>query len=87
MKTVFEVYECNCCSSIENYFYIKKNLDKNDCLSGPCYNGGKCIDGHDSFICICERGFYGPTCAERKGYMQRNWHALDDIFFRRALKI
>ena len=42
----------------------------NNCDSGPCQNGGRCIDGIDDFTCMCtdsSSGFYtGKTCSEGK---------------------
>ena len=42
----------------------------NNCDSGPCQNGGRCIDGIDDFTCMCtdsSSGYYaGKTCSEGK---------------------
>ena len=37
-------------------------LDVDECASWPCNNGGRCIDGIDSFTCHCLSGFTGDQC-------------------------
>ena len=46
------------------FFLMFSDID--ECLSSPCVNGGNCMDGIDSFTCVCIPGFTGPTCAIRK---------------------
>lgn len=36
--------------------------DINDCESNPCRNGGTCIDGVNSYKCICSDGWEGAYC-------------------------
>ena len=36
--------------------------DANECQSNPCQNGGTCIDGINSYDCVCPSGFDGPQC-------------------------
>lgn len=36
--------------------------DINDCISDPCGNGGTCIDGVNSFQCLCHDGWQGQLC-------------------------
>ena len=33
-----------------------------ECISAPCDNGGLCIDGFNSYVCICPDGWTGLTC-------------------------
>ncbi|NXQ85985.1 FBLN7 protein, partial [Nyctibius grandis] len=33
-----------------------------DCSSNPCANGGTCVDGNQSYRCLCLRGWSGPSC-------------------------
>ena len=39
-------------------------VDQDSCSSGPCLNGGTCINamGLDTFICECLNTHTGPTC-------------------------
>ena len=39
-------------------------LDADDCLSGPCMNGGVCTDLSDGYECQCHYGFKGDNCEE-----------------------
>uniref|UniRef100_A0A8C6M1M7 Delta-like protein n=1 Tax=Nothobranchius furzeri TaxID=105023 RepID=A0A8C6M1M7_NOTFU len=40
--------------------YCHENV--NDCASSPCKNGGTCIDGINSFECVCPDGWEGTIC-------------------------
>ena len=33
-----------------------------ECTSLPCNNDGLCVDGDDSFVCVCPPGFTGLVC-------------------------
>eukprot|EP00075_Anas_platyrhynchos_P032927 XP_027322180.1 fibulin-7-like [Anas platyrhynchos] len=33
-----------------------------DCASNPCANGGTCVDGNQSYTCLCPRGWSGTSC-------------------------
>lgn len=37
--------------------------DIDDCASNPCENGGTCVDGIQSWRCVCVPGYIGQTCA------------------------
>ncbi|XP_052813417.1 uncharacterized protein LOC128240703 isoform X7 [Mya arenaria] len=41
--------------------------DSNMCRSSPCQNGGVCMDGIRSYICICPDDFFGDTCSKHCG--------------------
>ena len=41
-------------------------LDIDECASKPCLNGGKCVDGINSFTCKCAPGFMGKNCEKSK---------------------
>ena len=41
-------------------------LDIDECASKPCLNGGKCVDGINSFTCKCAAGFMGKNCEKSK---------------------
>ena len=49
-------------NSILNYLFLIADVD--DCDPNPCLNRGKCVDGVDSYICKCPRGFAGVNCDE-----------------------
>ena len=36
------------------------NID--DCVTGPCMNGGTCVDGLMSYSCQCPVGYTGANC-------------------------
>ncbi|XP_032556735.1 fibulin-7-like [Chiroxiphia lanceolata] len=33
-----------------------------DCSSNPCANSGTCVDGDQSYTCLCPPGWSGPSC-------------------------
>ncbi|NXX40447.1 FBLN7 protein, partial [Tricholaema leucomelas] len=33
-----------------------------DCSSNPCANSGTCVDGDQSYTCLCPQGWSGPSC-------------------------
>ncbi|XP_030326655.1 fibulin-7-like [Strigops habroptila] len=33
-----------------------------DCSSNPCANSGTCVDGNQSYMCLCPRGWSGLSC-------------------------
>ncbi|NXC69803.1 FBLN7 protein, partial [Anhinga anhinga] len=33
-----------------------------DCSSNPCANSGTCVDGNQSYTCLCPQGWSGPSC-------------------------
>ena len=37
-------------------------IDIDDCASNPCQNDGSCIDGINSYECICVDGWSGENC-------------------------
>ena len=40
-------------------------LDYDECTSGPCLNGGTCVNGKRKFSCICPRTHKGRICEGR----------------------
>ena len=46
-----------------NFFFSK---DINECASSPCKNDGTCIDGLNTFTCICTEGYSGDDCDTSK---------------------
>ncbi|XP_076265474.1 protocadherin-like wing polarity protein stan isoform X1 [Rhynchophorus ferrugineus] len=45
------------------------------CSSGPCQNGGTCLEGWAVFKCKCQEGFGGRDCSEKIGLP---WHFSGD---------
>ena len=36
--------------------------DIDECASSPCQNGGTCIDGINTYTCVCIPGHAGDNC-------------------------
>ena len=36
--------------------------DIDDCSPSKCMNGGTCVDGVNSYKCLCPRGYTGTDC-------------------------
>ena len=36
--------------------------DIDDCVGNPCINNGVCIDGANTYTCLCAAGFEGANC-------------------------
>ena len=41
-------------------------VDIDECASGPCLNGGTCVDEIDSYTCNCQPGYNGTNCENGK---------------------
>ena len=41
--------------------------DVDECASGPCLNGGSCVDLVGNFTCLCSEPFAGPRCETGNG--------------------
>ena len=37
-------------------------IDKDECESDPCSNGGTCENRKNAFSCICPAGYNGTNC-------------------------
>ncbi|KDR14826.1 Neural-cadherin [Zootermopsis nevadensis] len=57
-------YECTCGEGRIVAPDGKGCTDKNECLEGPCLNGGTCIneDPQLRYRCVCPEGFWGENC-------------------------
>ncbi len=42
-------------------------IDIDECHTNPCHNGGTCIDGLNSFTCVCLPSYAGALCEQGKG--------------------
>ena len=38
------------------------DLEIDRCASSPCKNGGTCVDGINSYTCLCKLGYTGDHC-------------------------
>jgi hypothetical protein len=58
-ETSLDAYGCRCADGFAGH-----NCDRNfdECLSGPCLNGGNCVDMIGDFDCDCLPGWTGVTC-------------------------
>ncbi|XP_062865931.1 protein jagged-1a isoform X2 [Trichomycterus rosablanca] len=52
-------FSCDCQDGFTGT-YCHENI--NDCESGPCRNGGTCIDKVNAYQCICADGWEGADC-------------------------
>ncbi|XP_072431088.1 cubilin [Chiloscyllium punctatum] len=43
---------------------VQTILQRRACKSGPCQNGGRCLDLIDSFFCLCPSNWKGLTCSD-----------------------
>ena len=41
---------------------VVRMLNRNNCASNPCQNGGTCTDTYRGFICQCPDNWEGETC-------------------------
>ena len=45
---------------INRLIYISANID--DCEFITCSYNGECVDGNQTYSCICNQGYTGPDC-------------------------
>ncbi|XP_051534770.1 protocadherin Fat 4 [Myxocyprinus asiaticus] len=55
-----EIFNCSCPTGFTGELC---ELDFDECLKGPCENGGTCYNNPGSYFCQCKEGFSGPRCA------------------------
>ncbi|XP_063777593.1 cubilin [Pseudophryne corroboree] len=52
-------------TSIENRIEtLQQTISRKVCSSNPCQNSGTCLNLLDSFFCLCNSKWQGPTCAD-----------------------
>ena len=57
------LYSVNCEATLfHRVIDILLSQDVDDCEPNPCLNHGKCVDGVNSYVCKCPRGFAGVNC-------------------------
>ncbi len=37
-------------------------IDRDECLTNPCLNGGICINREPYYLCDCPDGYFGENC-------------------------
>ncbi|GAB0195714.1 fibulin-7-like [Grus japonensis] len=57
---------------------VERGID--DCSSNPCANGGTCVDGNQSYMCLCAQGWSGPSC---QSPVYAYWVTLNNASFSR----
>ena len=40
---------------------IDCDVDVDECISAPCVNGASCVDGINTYTCLCPLGFNGEA--------------------------
>ena len=43
-------------------FFLDYDAGQDDCIVADCINGGVCVDGIYTFVCVCPEQYYGPSC-------------------------
>lgn len=43
--------------------------DIDDCVNHTCINGGSCVDGVNSYLCSCVKGYTGDRCEKGETYV------------------
>jgi len=56
------VHRSGCDCSGTGYTGAQCEIQLNECASDPCKNGGTCVDGIQSFSCLCLPTFSGSIC-------------------------
>lgn len=44
------------------YGFDVSQCDTSFCMGNPCFNGGSCVEGGSSFICVCTADYTGSLC-------------------------
>ena len=48
-------------------FFFSSLLDIDECASGPCQNGGTCVDQVNGYLCQCAPGYADLQCQTGEG--------------------
>ena len=49
------------------FYCVLTFIDIDECASGPCQNGGSCIDQVNGYQCQCSPGYTDLQCQTGKG--------------------
>ena len=58
----FYIYDLLSRNVIPSFTFYLDETDINECSSGPCRNGGTCLDLINRFECQCVAGYTGTEC-------------------------
>ncbi|RZF46822.1 hypothetical protein LSTR_LSTR008054 [Laodelphax striatellus] len=58
-NTAPDSFLCNC---PEGFSGLNCEIVDNPCVTGPCANGGACLETAGQFHCVCAAGWTGSTC-------------------------
>lgn len=50
---------------VKKHFHLYV-VDNDECQSNPCRNGATCIDGFNTFTCLCLPSYVGALCEQGK---------------------
>ena len=56
------------CECTPGFTGLECRTNINECSSNPCFTGSTCVDGIDSYKCICPPGMKGDKCDMSKCY-------------------
>ena len=48
-------------------YCVLTSIDVDECVSGPCQNGGTCVDQVNGYLCQCAPGYTDLQCHTGKG--------------------
>ena len=54
------------------------DIDVDECLSNPCQNGGSCLDGNNSYTCVCNDTIYRGVHCEKGIDSLENFELVSD---------
>ena len=62
--------------------FVDSQDDIPDCTANSCNGNGQCVDGLNSFTCLCNPGFTGTNCQVRNMLTlpAMQWHAHKRLF-------
>lgn len=56
-------------ADVEEIALVQAMVQDQNCLVDPCSNNATCVDGLDTFFCVCAQGYTGLTCGIGRLYI------------------